>query len=209
MVKIRPCAPGDLDDLYHIALMTGASGQDATALYRDPKLVGHIYAAPYAVLAPECAFVAEDARGVAGYIVGAVDTVAFEAMLEAEWWPRLRPLYEDPSDIPYADWTADQLRGWQIHHPRLTPQRVTALYPSHLHINLLPRLQGQGVGRQLIETWLDTVRALGSNGAHLGVNPDNLAAMRFYRACGWREPVLEKPPPKGVVWFAKALNPPS
>ena len=201
MLTIRPCAPEDLDALYHISLMTGASGQDASALYRDPRLVGHIYSAPYALFAPECAFVAEDDEGVAGYIVGAVDTAAFEARLEESWWPTLRPRYIDPSATPHQDWTADQLRSWQIHHPRLTPRRIAEPYPSHLHINLLPRLQGQGVGRRLIDTWLATVRGLGSRGAHLGVNPDNLPAMRFYRACGWREPVLERPPPKGVVWF--------
>jgi len=205
MFKIRPCAPGDLDDLYHIALMTGASGKDASALYRDPKLVGHIYAAPYALFAPEFAFVAEDGEGVAGYVVGAVDTAAFEDLLEDRWWPRLRPQYADPSAIPYEDWTADQLRSWQIHHPRRTSSRIAEPFPSHLHINLLPRLQGQGVGRRLIDTWLATISAMGSKGAHLGVNPDNLAAMHFYRALGWREPVLEKPPPKSVVWFAMNL----
>jgi len=52
---------------------------------------------------------------------------------------------------------------------------------------------------------LATISAMGSKGAHLGVNPDNLAAMHFYRALGWREPVLEKPPPKSVVWFAMNL----
>jgi ribosomal protein S18 acetylase RimI-like enzyme len=205
MFKIRPCAPEDLDDLYHISLMTGASGQDATALYRDPKLVGHIYSAPYAIFSPECAFVAEDDDGVGGYIVGALETPAFEAVLEERWWPSLRPLYPDPSGTPFESWSADQLRSWQIHHPRLTPKRVAEPFPSHLHINLLPRLQGQGIGRQLIERWLAIARGLGSSGVHLGVNPDNRAAMRFYRAGGWREPVLEKPRPKSVVWFAMTL----
>ena len=43
---IRRYRSGDLRDLYRICLRTGKSGDDATALYRDPDLLGHIYAAP-------------------------------------------------------------------------------------------------------------------------------------------------------------------
>jgi GNAT superfamily N-acetyltransferase len=199
---IRPSQRGDLEDLYAIALATGDAGADATGLYKDPKLIGHIYAAPYALLEPGCALVAQDGAGVAGYIVGARDTPAFEERLEAEWWPTLRPLYDDPTDKPPADWNADEMRAWQIHHPRLTPERITAPYPSHLHINLLPRLQGRGVGRALMDRWLATVKALGSTGAHLGVGPGNLRAMQFYAAYGWR--VLEAASPR-TTWLAMDL----
>jgi hypothetical protein len=96
MTHIRPVVAADLDALYRIALLTGDSGADASALHKDPRLVGHIYAAPYATLSPETAFVAEDAAGVAGYIVGALDTRAFEARLERDWWPALRAEYADP-----------------------------------------------------------------------------------------------------------------
>jgi len=206
MAEIRPFAPPDLGDLYRIALATGASGEDASHLYADPDLVGHIYAAPYALLSPELAFVAHDGEGVAGYIVGAMDTRAFEETLEARWWPTLRPRYADPSSVAPADWSADQLRSWQIHHPGRTPRRVAEPYPSHLHINLLPRLQGRGVGQRLMTNWLDAVRAMGSRGAHLGVSATNLRAIRFYEAYGWRKPALERPPPQGVVWYALSLH---
>ncbi len=39
---------------------------------------------PYARFSPECCLVAEDRQGVAGYILGAVDTRAFEALLGGE-----------------------------------------------------------------------------------------------------------------------------
>jgi GNAT superfamily N-acetyltransferase len=191
--------------LYAIALATGASGGDAARLHDDPRLIGHIYAAPYALFSRQCSFVAQDASGVAGYFVGAVDTRAFEALLETSWWPGLRTLYADPSGKTPAQWTADDVRAWQIHHPRLAPERVAGPYPSHLHINLLPRLQGQGVGRVLIETWLARVRSLGSTGAHLGVDPANARAMRFYPACGWRELKSERPGRGRTAWFVREL----
>ena len=138
--EIRPVRAGDLAAVYDIALRTGANGEDATALHADPRLVGHVYAAPYVHFVPECAFVVEDAEAVGGYIVGAPDTRAFEARLETEWWPDLRTQYLDPVP-PHETWSADERMAFLIHHPFRVPSRIAANYPSHLHINLLPRLQ--------------------------------------------------------------------
>jgi hypothetical protein len=38
--RIRRCRPGEVDDLYRICLLTADSGQDATGLFRDPRLPG-------------------------------------------------------------------------------------------------------------------------------------------------------------------------
>ena len=93
---IRSYRPADLGDLYRICLLTGDGGQDATCRYRDPTLLGHIVAAPYGLFEPSLAFVAADTSGVAGYIVGALDSQAFEKRLERDWWPRLRTRYPEP-----------------------------------------------------------------------------------------------------------------
>ena len=82
MAEIRGFRTGDIDRLYDISLATGNSGGDAWHLYIDGRLIGHIYSAPYAKLLPETTFIAEDAQGVAGYIVGAFDTPAFETRLD-------------------------------------------------------------------------------------------------------------------------------
>src|SRR3546814_10812782 len=52
-----------------------------------------------------------------------------------------------------SDWSSDVCSS-DLHHPLRMPDIVLRDYPSHLHINLLPRLQGRGVGRRLIERWL-------------------------------------------------------
>ena len=189
-----------------IALATGDGGADAAALYRDPKLLGDIYAAPYAVLCPETVFVAEDADGVGGYIVGAADTRAFEAQAEAAWWPRLRATYPDPAAITRDGWSQDQRRCHAIHHPRRTPGAISAGYPSHLHINLLSRLRGRGVGRRLMDRWMDAVRAMGSRGVHLAVGTINTRAIRFYEGYGFR--ALDDVPHelKGAVWMGMTFG---
>jgi len=180
MAEIRPYRAGDLDELYAICLATGDAGRDATHLFSDPKLLGHVYAAPYAVCAPECCFVVEDERGVGGYIIGTADTLAFEERLARDWWPDLRTRYPNPGKNAM---TPDERMQRHIHRPERTPRRIAEPYPAHLHIDLLPRLQGQGLGRAMIDRW----RAAIARPTHLGVGSRNERAVRFYRAVGFRE----------------------
>ena len=135
---IREFRAGDEAAIYDICLRTGASGEDATHLYSDPDLLGHVFAGPYLKLCPEFASVVEEDGDVLGYILGAPDTRAFEARCEAEWWPPLRGRYPDPG-IPM---TPDERMMHAIHHFAPAPDEIVAGYPSHLHIDLLPRTQG-------------------------------------------------------------------
>lgn len=184
--RIRPYRPADIDALYQICLQTGDAGQDATSRHDDPTLLGHVYAAPYGLFEPSLAFVAEDESGVAGYIVGALDSTAFEERLEKDWWPGLRARYpEPPPDLPSERWTPDQRLAYIIHHPHRAADELAARYPSHLHINLLPRLQASGYGRRLIQTLTAALREQGSPGVHLSVGLGNQKAARFYEHVGF------------------------
>jgi ribosomal protein S18 acetylase RimI-like enzyme len=186
--RIRPYRPADLDALYRICLQTDDDGKDATSLYRDPRLPGHLYAAPYGVLEPSLAFVAEDSAGVGGYIVGALDSQAFEERRERQWWPGLRRRYPQPlPETPAQRWTPDQRMAYRIHHPWRAPADLAERYPSHLHINLVPRLQARGYGKSLIKTMIEELCAQGSGGLHLHVNPGNQRAASFYRHIGFAE----------------------
>lgn len=185
-MKLRPFDSGDLDSLYAISLATGHVGGDASALYTDGRMIGHIYSAPYACLCPELAFVAEDGDGVGGFILGCADTRAFEDRLERDWWPGLRARYPDPGHSPLPGWTADQRRAGMIHHPRRAPEAVAAAYPAHLHMNLLPRLQGRGIGPALLGLWLGAAAGFGVTGVHAVPNPQNLRAIRFWETNGFR-----------------------
>lgn len=182
---LRPIQTDDLDALYEISLATGDAGGDASGLYRDGRLLGHIYAAPYARLAPELAFVAEDAGGVAGYVVGVTDTRAFEALLEREWWPALRGVYPDPSDKPPAGLTSDDRRMLAIHHPTPSPEAVVRAFPAHLHLNLAARAQGRGLGTALLARWLAAAEGRGVRAVHVGVNSGNAGGLGFWRRRGF------------------------
>jgi len=185
-VRIRPYQPTDLDDVYRICLLTADNGADGTALFRDAKLPGHLYAGPYVAFEPSLAFVAEDPAGVAGYTLGALDSHAFEERLERDWWPALRGDHPEPA----ADtgWSAPEQNAIHaIHHPLRTADELAAVFPSHLHIDLLPRLQGRGIGRRLIATVTAALRDRGSPGVHLLVSRGNRRAAGFYRHLGFSE----------------------
>jgi GNAT superfamily N-acetyltransferase len=186
-VIIRGFRPGDLGDLYRVCLQTGDHGTDATAQFRDPDLLGHLYAAPYGVLEPSLAFVVEDQAGVGGYCLGALDSRAFEQRMEAEWWPPLRLRSAEPDIAVRQRWTRDEQIAYLIHHPRRTDDELLAGFPSHLHIDLLPRFQGRGTGRRLMDMQLAALRERGSRGVHLNVNSANLRALGFHHHLGFTE----------------------
>ena len=181
--RIRPYAAGDLDALYAISLATADAGEDASRLYREGRLVGAIFSAPYAVLAPESVLVAEDDDGVAGFVIGIADTAAFEARLEWEWWPALRARYPDPPGDG-AGLSPDGRRIRQIHSPVRTPPEILTRHPAHMHLNLLPRARGRGLGRRMFEA---RRAALGPVGIHVGVNAGNAGGLAFWRAMGFVE----------------------
>lgn len=187
-VCIRGYRTGDLNALYRICLQTADSGQDATALFRDPELPGHVYVGPYVAFEPSLAFVAEGAAGVGGYIVAALDSRVFEHRLERSWWPRLRVRYPEPSpDAAERLSLPERYALHDIHHPFGASGAVTKRFPSHLHVNLVARMQGRGIGRRLVETLISRLRAEASAGLHLQVGHSNQRAIGFYRHIGFTE----------------------
>lgn len=200
MVELRGYEPRDLDALYEICLLTGAAGQDASGKHSDRKAVGHIYSAPYGVLEPAQAIVAEDEHGVAGYIVGTFDTAAFEDRLEREWWPDLRRHY---AGIPSDRLTeADRHRVGSIQNPSSNPADIVALYPAHVHMNLLPRLRGQRVGTALLQRWIGQARASGVKGIHLGASASNAGGIAFWQHGGF-VPIRTD---GATIWFGMPLE---
>lgn len=202
-VRIRPARPDDRAALLAISLATGDAGGDASRLYRNGALMGLIYSAPYLALEPALALVAEDDAGVAGFAVGTADTRAFEVRLEREWWPALRAAHPLPAGDP-GGWDADQRRIARFHAPRLTPAWVVEAHPAHLHLNLLARARGRGLGRRLAQAWRERLDPAGRTGVHMGVHvgvtPRNHGGRAFWAACGFA-PIPAAEADAATVWL--------
>lgn len=183
---LRRARPEDRAAAYRVCLLTGDSGRDATHLHRDPDALGNVYVGAYFAFEPDFAFVLEDAGGICGYTLGALDSRTFYRRYVAEWLPPLRALRPPPQG-DRATWNRDQQLWHLYHHPDIYLPAEEAAYPSHLHIDLLPRAQGRGLGQEMMRVLLGTLATHGSPGVHLAMALDNYRAARFYAKLGFHE----------------------
>jgi ribosomal protein S18 acetylase RimI-like enzyme len=179
--KIRPYHPSDLPSLYRICIQTGDNGKDISPLFPDQELFGNYYSAPYGVYEPDLCFTLTYDGIPCGYVLGARDTHTFNQRCEREWFPVLRERYPLPPESDHSE-PAQMIRN--IHRGyRESPDTVD--YPAHLHIDLLPVAQGQGLGGKMIATFLANLRSLRVPAVHLGVGAANTRAIAFYRKVGF------------------------
>lgn len=180
---IRPFHSSDLPALYRICLLTGDSGKDATALFDNLELIGHVYAAPYAVHEPELCFVLTKSSTPIGYILGTKNSQAFCNWCEQEWFPILR------AQFPLAKKCGSTLQQqlFELIHSGHLVDPDFDLYPAHLHIDILPEGQGGGNGRKMINHFLKKLRELGIPGVHLQVGKNNKGAIKFYERVGFQQ----------------------
>lgn len=178
-----------------MCVRTADSGGDARGKYDTDRLMGDLFAAPYAFLQPHLAFVLEDHGSVVGYVVGTSDTAAFAAAYRQRWIPTLAGIYQPLQGEPAND-TEFML---SLH---FNPERmiVPALkdYPAHLHIDLLPPYQRRGYGRALMATMMAALHLAGAPAVHVGMLSANTSARVFYDRLGFHEIAV---PDAGVLTY--------
>ena len=180
VATLRPYVPADRPDVYEVCVRTGAGGKDARGQFSNDDLLPDIYAGPYVSFAPEFAWVVVQESQVLGYLVGVPDTALFVDWHTRTWMPELAAKYWSSQLSPAEH---------ELVMAGLAPEQMLiaelADFPAHLHINLLPELQGLGFGRRLIEEFASALRGRGVPGVHLGVDPANEAALSFYQRLGF------------------------
>lgn len=180
---VRRYTPADLDSLYDICVRTAEAGGDARGQFDSDRLVGEIFAAPYAILEPEHTHVLDDGSGTAvGYVLGTADTARFVRRYRQEWLPTTLERCPVPPEPPVTP--TDAMLA--LHH---NPERMIvpklADYPAHLHIDLLPAWQGRGYGRELMRALLNGLAGAGVPAVHLGMLTTNTGARAFYDRLGF------------------------
>jgi GNAT superfamily N-acetyltransferase len=188
-VNVRRAAIFDIPYMYDICLKTGSDGADATDQFFDPYMIGHYYAAPYLFYKDGICFVAECQYRAQGYIIAVPDTVAYNQWLEEKWLPPLRKQYSQPYP---QELIRSNREAWILGsiHAKQFPMDMNdvpwlAGYPAHLHIDMLPVLQGKGLGRTLMDTLFTELKNMGVSGIHLGVSAANKGATGFYQKLGF------------------------
>ena len=183
MPKIRNAVVSDLPYLYEICNLTGLHGGDASHLMADKNLLGHLFVAPYVVKCPDWSWVVVDHGVPVGYFVSTPDTQEFYRWMEKSWVPSLRDYCGSDAQTAKSDFE-NMLRG-MVKAEQVAPS-IADLYPSHIHTNLLPDYQRQGLGSQFFSRYHARLVDSQIAGTHIGVAKDNWGAMIFYEKQGYK-----------------------
>lgn len=200
---MRAYRPEDRPAVRRICVETGYMGDPITWRWRDAESFADLFTGWYTDHEPESALVADAGGEVVGYLLGCRDSR--RATPSAEVLRRhllRRGLLVRPGTAgvvwrTLADAARARLRGDALDRP------FDPAFPAHLHIDLLPGARGGGVGRRLMTRWLDTLRAEGVPGCHLGTWAENAAAIAFFESTGFRregppQPMLGMRSPAGA-----------
>ncbi len=203
---IRLARPGDLAAAYYVCLKTGDHGRDGEPFYRDdPDALGRIFVGPYLAYEPELSLVLEDDQGICGYALAALDSREFYARYDREWRRGLYEQFPPPPGDP-ATWTRTQTVHSWYHKPDYFCPEPYEAHPSHMHIDLLERARGLGLGRRMMEQVMDALRRRGSPGAHLRVSVLNTPALGFYRRLRFRELARTGTTTNGCIYLGKTFQ---
>jgi ribosomal protein S18 acetylase RimI-like enzyme len=182
--RIRPYEPRDRDTVRSICFETGYMGDPVDFLWRDRESFADLITSYYTDQEPGSSFVAERGDRVVGYLTGCVDSRAVRGVSErvmrahirrgALLWPGVAPfLWRSIVDV---------VRDGETPPDTLFDDR----WPAHLHIDFLPEGRRRGLGRRIMNAWLERLRSLAVPGVHLGTFAENADGIAFFEACGFR-----------------------
>ncbi|WP_254843166.1 GNAT family N-acetyltransferase [Deinococcus marmoris] len=178
---IRPMQPTDEARLGEIAYQTGFFGASAETYFPDPQLFADLWVRTYFRLPDSVGYVAQVGGDVIGYIVGSLNEAAYRRVLGRVVADTVLPgvltrRYARPlAALPYLIRT--------LRYP--SPHASETGFPAHLHLNLLPQSRGLGLGRGLLQRYLERLRELGVPGVQLSTTDENEAALGLYRTAGF------------------------
>ncbi|WP_245619139.1 GNAT family N-acetyltransferase [Deinococcus marmoris] len=178
---IRPMQPTDEARLGEIAYQTGFFGASAKTYFPDPQLFADLWVRAYFRLPDAVGYVAQVGGDVIGYIVGSLNEGAYRRALVRVVADTVLPgvltrRYARPlAALPYLIRT--------LRYP--SPHASETGFPAHLHLNLLPQSRGLGLGRGLLQSYLERLQELGVPGVQLSTTDENAAALGLYRTAGF------------------------
>lgn len=203
MVQIRGYQPQDRNAVINICWRTGYMGESAAGRFDDPYLFGLLFCVYYIDYEPKNCFVAEDEKTgqVIGYILSSLDSKKQEEQFRKNMIRKiavrafLYTLWRHPRTFRVF-WHFK--KNGEEETKILNEEVLLAPYPAHLHIDIIPDYQRQGIGTQLMETLENHLKDHNVKGVHLGTSERNTKAVQFYRKLDFK--VIYEGPGGNGMW---------
>ncbi|MFW9922726.1 MAG: GNAT family N-acetyltransferase [Candidatus Thorarchaeota archaeon] len=181
-IEIRKLHPNDEKELIDICFITG--DEHLKKIFPDPYLFSLFWCLYYVWFEKENSFVAVDStkNKVIGYIFSTYDTYSQEESFKRNIYPKIKErMKELKLKSLQTKLYAYFITNWPLTKKR---KRLITEYPAHLHIDILPDYQRQGIGHRLMKTLENNLQENKVKGFHLGVGTDNIQGINFYKKYG-------------------------
>jgi GNAT superfamily N-acetyltransferase len=188
-IVVRAYRAEDRDRVREVCYRTGYLGRPIDWQWFDIESFADMFSGYYTDHEPESASVVEIGGVVSGYLLGCVDT---ERAASAGTVAARHILRRGIAFRPGTGWVIWRTIGDSIGdvvRRRFDPRQLEfsdPRWPAHLHIDLLEQARGAGVGRRLVNGWLESLGERGVPGCHLQTFAENTAAVAFFEATGFR-----------------------
>jgi len=184
-IEIRNVKETDEHALIDICFTTG--DPSLKRIFPEPRLFSHFWCLYYLWYESENCFVAEDTekKKVIGYIISTKDTIKQEKDFEE----KIGPLIKKRMKEVRVRSLISKIYAYFIIHKSLSSKRRKMLekYPAHLHINILPEYQRQGIGHKLMGKLEQHLIKNNILGFHLEVGSKNTLGISFYKKYGLKD----------------------
>ncbi len=185
-LSIRHYQASDQTAIFEIAADTAFFGDPVEAFLEDRRLYTDAFARYYIEFEAQYTWVAQSSEGLVGFLFGCIDTsqqlrvwrryILSKVMIKA-----MKGKYRLGRRT--ASFAFGLLRGnLQGEQPEVDLNK----FPAHLQIDVRQGFRGEGVGRKLIEAYLEQLRQLAVHGVHLETTSYNQAACHLYEKVGFQ-----------------------
>ncbi len=184
--EIRPFQLKDRAAVFQIAADTAFFGSSVEHFFEDRTLFCEAFCAYYTDYEPNHAWVAKSEHRVVGYLLGCADSRRMNCIVLRKVLPNLlvrlaRGDYHLGKQSRLYLWNLGKaMLKRQMLHPDL------GRFPAHLHINIQASQRGAGIGRALLEWYLDRLRFEQVQGVHLKTTSENEVACALYEKIGFK-----------------------
>jgi ribosomal protein S18 acetylase RimI-like enzyme len=182
---VRKFEFADRESLLKIGADTAFFGEPIEAYLDDRQLFNDAFYSYYTDLNPKFTWVACSQDQVIGFLAGCIDTKQYEVVVSKKIVPFvLSGLIHGKYHLGKRSfqYLGGLIMGYLL---REFPDTDLGAYPAHLHINIDVSWRGFGLGKRLIQNYLEQLSNLKIPGVHLHTTSQNKIACVLYKKMGF------------------------